>query len=157
VSLNAAWHSRLPKVGASQFRAIYGAEYEGVFWAVAAWSNPVARLLPQQKWLELRRLAIGPGSPKNTATRMIAWMTRDIKTRFPEVERLISYQDCTVHTGTIYKAAGWKQAETISAAIVDGGRKPHGPIGSELAEQTKRLPRECDGNSSYPAMQGFPD
>lgn len=111
VSLNIAWHSRLPKVGASQFRVMYGAEYEGLLYAVAAWSNPVARLLPQLEWLELRRMAISPEAPKNTASRMLGWMVRDIRKRFPEVRRLISYQDCEVHAGTIYKAAGWKHAE----------------------------------------------
>lgn len=111
VALNSLWHSRLPKVGASQFRAIYGAEYQGIFWAVAAWSNPVARLLPQTTWLELRRMAIAPGAPKNTASRMIGWMVRSIRKRFPAVVRLISYQDCDVHTGTIYKASGWRHAE----------------------------------------------
>ncbi len=28
VQLNAAWHSRLPKVGHSHFRVCYGAEYQ---------------------------------------------------------------------------------------------------------------------------------
>lgn len=111
VALNLAWHSRLPKVGASQFRIMYGAEYEGLLYAVAAWSNPVARLLPQLEWLELRRMAISPEAPKNTASRMLGWMVRDIRKRFADVVRLISYQDCEVHTGTIYKASGWKHAE----------------------------------------------
>ena len=111
VSLNRLWHSRLPKVGASQFRVCYGAEFSGTLYAVAAWSNPVARLLPQQTWLELRRFAIADDRPKNTASRMLGWMARDIQKRFPDVVRLISYQDLGVHSGTIYKAAGWKPAE----------------------------------------------
>ena len=109
--LNMAWHSRLPKIGASQFRVKYVAEYYGIYYATAAWSNPVARLLPQREWLELRRLAISDDAPKNTASRMIGWMVRDIRKRFPEVVRLISYQDCDAHSGTIYKASGWKPAE----------------------------------------------
>lgn len=111
VGCNRLWHSRLPEIGRSFGRVYYRAEFGSMIYAVAFWSNPVARLLPQQTWLELRRLAIAPDSPKNTASRMISWMVRDIKKRFPEVERLISYQDCDVHTGGIYKAAGWKQAE----------------------------------------------
>ena len=109
--LNMAWHSRLPKIGASQFRVCYVAEFMGLFYATAAWSNPVARLLPQQTWLELRRMAISDDAPKNTASRMIAWMVRDIRVLFPQVIRLISYQDCDAHAGTIYKASGWKPAE----------------------------------------------
>ena len=111
VPLNKQWHSRLPLIGARQFRAIYGAEFENRYYAVAAWSNPVARLLPQQTWLELRRMAIAPDAPANSASRMIGWMVRDIRRALPEIVRLISYQDCDVHKGTIYKASGWKHAE----------------------------------------------
>ena len=109
--LNSLWHSRLPKVGASHFRVCYCAEFSGVFFAVAAWSNPVARLLPQQEWLELRRFAIADDAPKFTASRMLGWMRRDIRKRFPDVARLISYQDLDAHSGTIYKASGWREAE----------------------------------------------
>jgi hypothetical protein len=66
-------------------------------------------LLPQLEWIELNRLAIAPDAPKNTATRMLAWMAKDIRKRFPEVTRLISYQDIEAHAGTIYQAAGWTQ------------------------------------------------
>ena len=109
--LNALWHSRLPKIGNSHFRVCYAAQCNNVFYAVAAWSNPVARLLPQQTWLELRRFAIAPDAPKFTASRMLGWMRRDIRTRFPLVDRLISYQDLDAHSGTIYKASGWRHAE----------------------------------------------
>jgi hypothetical protein len=110
-TLNSAWHSRLPKIGNSHFRVCYCAEYGNAVYAVAAWSNPVARLLPQREWIELRRFAISPDSPRFTASRMLGWMRKDIKHRFPDVIRLISYQDLDVHAGTIYKASGWKQAE----------------------------------------------
>ena len=112
-NLNTLWHSRLPKCGNSHFRVCYGAEHDGVWFAVAAWSNPVARLLPQREWLELRRFAIAPDAPKNTASRMLGWMRRDIRSRFPDVVRLISYQDLDAHTGGIYKAAGWKHADNF--------------------------------------------
>jgi hypothetical protein len=109
--LNRHWHSRLPKIGNSHFRVCYVAECSNLFYAVAAWSNPVARLLPQQTWLELRRFAIAPDAPRFTASRMLGWMVRDIAKRFPEIKRLISYQDMAVHKGTIYKASGWKEAQ----------------------------------------------
>lgn len=109
--LNKAWHSRLPLIGASMFRVCYVAYFGELYYATAAWSNPVARMLPQRTWLELRRMAICDSAPKNTASRMIGWMIRDIHKRFPEVEMLISYQDCNSHSGTIYKASGWHRAE----------------------------------------------
>jgi len=110
-NLNALWHSRLPKIGNSHFRVCYCAEFSGTYFAVAAWSNPVARLLPQLTFLELRRFAIADDAPRYTASRMLGWMRRDVMKRFPMVDRLISYQDLDAHTGTIYKASGWKQAE----------------------------------------------
>lgn len=113
--LNRLWHSRLPRVGAGS-RACYAAEFDGLYFAVAVWSRPVARLLPQWEWLELQRLAIAPDAPKNTASRMLAVMARLIRCDFPAVTRLISYQDTEVHTGTIYRAAGW----TATAASVGG-------------------------------------
>jgi hypothetical protein len=113
--LNRLWHSRLPRVGAGS-RACYAAEHDGVFYAVAIWARPVARLLPQWEWLELQRLAIAPDAPRNTASRMLAVMTRLVRRDFPDVVRLISYQDTEVHSGTIYRAAGW----TPTAASVGG-------------------------------------
>ena len=103
------WHSRLPIIlpGNMQGAICYGAEFCGSWYAAAVWTNPVARLLPQQTWMELRRFAIAPDAPRNTASRMLAWMVRDLKKRKPHIERVISYQDKEVHTGAIYKAAGW--------------------------------------------------
>lgn len=110
-ALNRLWHSRLPVIrAASGVRATslcYGAEFDGTWFAAAIWTNPVARALPQQTWLELRRFAIAPDAPKNTGSRMLAVMARMIRKRRPETERLVSYQDTEVHTGCIYKAAGW--------------------------------------------------
>lgn len=62
--LNAKWHSRLPRIGDPDniMRNVpcFAATYEGTIYAVAIWSHPVARALPQDDWLELRRLAIAP-------------------------------------------------------------------------------------------------
>lgn len=109
--LNRLWHSRLPRMGTgfvqNQPFLCYAATFEGFIYAAAIWSNPVARNLPQREWLELRRLAIAPDAPRNTASRMLAVMARLIRRERPEVRRLISYQDTEVHTGGIYRAAGW--------------------------------------------------
>jgi len=109
--LNKQWHSRLPRMGtgfvASMPFLSFAASHEGTAYAVAIWSNPVARNLPQQTWLELRRLAVAPDAPRYTASWMLGKMTRHIRKWLPEIENLISYQDLEVHTGTIYKATGW--------------------------------------------------
>jgi hypothetical protein len=44
---------------------------------------------------------------------MIAKMIKQIKKQFPDVTRLVSYQDTEVHSGTIYAAANWKK-DTVS-------------------------------------------
>jgi len=108
--LNRLWHSRLPKLppGVPSGFA-FGAEFGGLWYAAAVWSLPVARLLPNDgTCLELRRLAIAPDAPRNTASRMLAVMARLIANDRPDVNRLVSYQDTEVHTGGIYAAAGWK-------------------------------------------------
>lgn len=142
--LNSDWHSRLPKIGNSHFRLCYAAECNNVFYAVAAWSNPVARLLPQQTWLELRRFAIAPDAPRFTASRMLGWMRRDIMKRFPEVRRLISYQDLDKHKGTIYKASGWKQAENYKSARSKIGWDTRQRIGRTNQAVSPRMRWECE-------------
>lgn len=104
--LNDLWHSRLPRYAQTQCLASYGAEYQGVFFAIAIWSNPSSAMI-DPSWIELKRMAISDDAPKNTATRMLGFMVRDIRKEFPKCPRLISYQDPQVHSGTIYKAAGW--------------------------------------------------
>lgn len=107
VRLNRLWHSRLPMFRNPNACESYAADYEGTYYAVAIWSHPVARLLNGKGYWELRRLAIAPDAPKNTASRMLRVMGILIARARPEVRTLLSYQDTDVHTGTIYKAAGW--------------------------------------------------
>lgn len=133
-ALNAALHSRLPKFARPTCRVAYTAEFDGLYYASAIWTNPLARMLPQMEWMELNRMAIAPDAPKNTASRMLGWMARDIGTRFPDVRVLISYQECDHHTGGIYRAAGWvatvrsdggewASVSKTRAAVVRGGPK----------------------------------
>ncbi len=114
-SLNRRWHSRLPEIGdpPSMMNAsrCFAAVFEGAAYAAAIWTHPVARLLPQTTWLELRRLAIAPDAPRNTASRFLSVMTRLLRRERPWLVRLISYQDTESHTGAIYRAAGWTPAE----------------------------------------------
>lgn len=113
--LNKFWHSRLPEIHWSNIvrnthYVCYGAKYDGRWYAVGIWSSPVAqnRFKNGKQILELRRLAICKDAPKNTATRILSVMTQLIKKTFPDIQRLTSYQDTSVHKGTIYKAANWK-------------------------------------------------
>ena len=122
--LNAQWHSRFPEIDWSNVvrnkRYIcFGANYEGIYYAVAIWSSPIAanRFKDGSLLLELRRMAIAPEAPKNTASRMLSFMRKDITKRFPEIIRLISYQDTEVHHGTIYKASGWRLVETMNKEV----------------------------------------
>ena len=120
IRLNGLWHSRLPSVVKSNVQRVrhlvcFGAEFDGVFYASAIWTDPIARMLNGRNWLELRRMAISDDAPKNTASRMIKIMTAKIEKMWPQVEKLISYQDCDVHTGTIYAASNWSaEAENKS-------------------------------------------
>jgi hypothetical protein len=113
--LNRLWHSRLPRMGTgfidNQPFLCFGAVFGGRYYAAAIWSNPVARNLPQDSWLELRRLAVAPDAPRNTASRMLRVMALLVRRFRPGVVRLVSYQDTEVHTGGIYRAAGW--AKTV--------------------------------------------
>lgn len=109
--LNALWHSVLPEMdkgsGNRGMAVCYCAYFDNLIYAVAIWSSPVNQTVDDGKTIELRRLAIAPDAPKNTASRMLAVMARLLKARFPTCERLISYQATAVHAGTIYRAAGW--------------------------------------------------
>jgi hypothetical protein len=113
--LNSKWHSRLPIIHWSNIvrnthYICFGLSFDYRWYAVGIWSSPVAqnRFKDGKKILELRRLAICRNAPKNTATRMLSVMIKIIKKRFPDINRLISYQDTQVHSGTIYKAGNWE-------------------------------------------------
>lgn len=112
---NEQWHSRLPQTQKGNLTRnrhffFYGAEYKDNCFAVAIWTTPVAnnRLAKDEVWLELRRLAISDDAPKFTATWMLSKMIKKIKKDYPEITKLISYQDTSVHSGTIYAAANWE-------------------------------------------------
>jgi hypothetical protein len=70
-------------------------------------------MLDNKNCLELRRFAISPDAPKNTASRMLGFMVRSIRKIIPEISTLLSYQDKEVHTGTIYAASGWHRAARV--------------------------------------------
>ena len=117
IELNKRWHSRLPIVSKANIvrtrdNVCFGAYFENRLYASAIWTSPIARAFNGLDFLELRRLAISADAPKNTASRMISIMVQIIKKELPHIQKLISYQDTEVHTGTIYKASGWKIGRT---------------------------------------------
>jgi hypothetical protein len=106
VELVREWHSTLPNVQPHPWQYAFKMHRDGVTYAVALWNTPSARMLPQY-WLELRRMACAPDAPKYTASRFLSSMVRWFKRHALQREMCISYQDSAVHTGTIYRAAGW--------------------------------------------------
>ena len=104
--LTERWHSRLPHTQRGPWMYAFRAAFDGVSYGVALLHNPSARTLPSH-WIELRRLTVAPDAPPHTASRMLGQLRRWFQRNVPEAERLISYQDPSVHKGTIYKAAGW--------------------------------------------------
>jgi len=114
--LNELWHSRLPEIHWSNVvrnvhYVCYVFTYKEAVIGVGIWSSPIAqnRMKDGKRILELRRLALSNVCPMNTASCVIAEMIKRIKIKFPEIIKLISYQDKKVHLGTIYKASNWKE------------------------------------------------
>ena len=118
--LNEKWHSRLPRCEAAFQGFFFGAMFEEKYFAVAWWSKPVARMLNGKGLVELRRLAISDESPKNTASRMLGWMLRELR-KTKDYKKAISYQDTDVHTGGIYRATGWKPESTKKRIETNSG------------------------------------
>jgi len=119
--LNRQWHSMLPRTDlgnllCGNMSAAYAAMFNGQWYAVGIWSQPIIHSMADGKTVELRRLAICSQAPKNTASRMLAVMCRLIARKYPFLTRAISYQAVEVHTGGIYKAAGWIPNDSVSAA-----------------------------------------
>jgi hypothetical protein len=144
---NAAWHSTLPALGTGAVKApgrrflcyaacARGPIYGRVF-AVAIWSKPAGRMAVQDgSVLELRRLAIGPDAPRNTASRMLRVMALLIRKARPQVRKLTSSHTTTDHTGAIYKAAGWVKV---------GKPRTNGTRGEWAARTRKRPPAQRTG------------
>lgn len=127
--LNAAWHSLLPITDHGNLvrfpkSLAYWADFNDVAYAVAIWSSPIAgnRLTDGWAALELRRFAIAPDAPRNTASRMLSVMRRLIRKKWPEINRLLSYQATEHHRGTIYRAAGWSAASESDFTIWHHGK-----------------------------------
>jgi hypothetical protein len=120
--LNRQWHSMLPRTDLGNLlcgntSVAYAAEFDGRYFAVAIFSQPIIRAIAKDgHTLELRRLAICEQSPKNTASRMLSICRRLVAKKFPQMRRLVSYLAVDVHIGTIYRAAGWTPVGAVTDA-----------------------------------------
>ena len=119
--LNRTWHSMLPRTDlgnllCGNMSVAYAAEFDGKYYAVGIYSQPIIRSNCDGKTIELRRMAICEDAPKNTASRMLSLMRKMVKRKYPFLTKAISYQAVEVHHGTIYKASGWTPVGVISAA-----------------------------------------
>ena len=139
--LNALWHSRFPIIDWSNVvrnkdYVCYIAVYDELVYAVAIWSSPIAanRMKDGDLALELRRLAIAPDAPKNTASRMLSVMRKQIKKIMSHIKLFVSYQDTDVHCGTIYKASGWVQKSVSKAGMDWNGIRKRGKAQSTAAK-----------------------
>jgi hypothetical protein len=119
--LNHRWHSMLPRTDlgnllCGNMSVAYAAEFQGGYFAIAIWTQPIIRANCDGMTIELRRLAINRLAPKNTASRMLAIMRRLLRKEFPFLRKAISYLAVDVHTGTIYRASGWSPVGKICDA-----------------------------------------
>jgi len=127
IELNILWHSSLPRVSfkniiRSEYKVYYWAHYKNIIYAVALWTSSIGSFKKYSEILELRRLAISDDAPKFTASRMLSVMIKMIKIKFPQIKRLISYQDMQAHNGIIYKAANWRKTSIVKADIWNRSR-----------------------------------
>lgn len=143
-ALNRRWHSMLPRTDlgnmlCGNISVAYAAEFSGMYFAVAIWSQPIIRSIMDGKTIELRRLAISSDAPKNTASRMLAVMRKLVKKKFDFLERAVSYLAVDVHSGTIYKAAGWEPVGKITEArpqrFTGSRQRSTGPLQTKSRKQ----------------------
>jgi len=74
----------------------------------AVWGKPVARMEDQENTVELLRFWTADSTPKNTESKALGKMMRDMENL--GYERVIAYASTGQgHEGTIYRATNWKE------------------------------------------------
>jgi hypothetical protein len=142
--LNKKWHSLLPRTDLGNMLAgntsvAYAAYFEGRYYAVAIFSQPIIRAIAKDgKTIELRRLAICAESPKNTASRMLSVCRKLVKKKYPQMEKCVSYLAIDHHKGTIYKASGWRQVGVISSPRPQRKTGDHGRATGPLQTHSRK-------------------
>lgn len=93
----------------AKHRYLIVAPMKGVFGA-AMWGRPVARHEDQEDTLELTRFWTSDVTPKNTESKVLGEMMRDLKEK--GYDRLIAYASTGQgHEGTIYQATNWEKVK----------------------------------------------
>lgn len=142
--LNRRWHSLLPRTDLGNLlcgntSVAYAAEFDGRYYAVGIWSQPIVRQMCDGRTIELRRMAICCDAPKNTATRMLSIMRKMVKQKYPTMNKAISYQAVDVHHGTIYKAGGWSLVGAVCNArpqrLPGSNQRATGPLQTTSRKQ----------------------
>lgn len=142
--LNREWHTLLPRTDLGNLlggntSVAYAAEFDGFFYAVAIFSQPIIRAIAKDgQTIELRRLAICKGAPKNTASRMLKVCRKLVAEKYPAMRKIVSYLAIDVHQGTIYKASGWKPVGTISEARPQRKTGDHGRATGPLQTTSRK-------------------
>lgn len=76
----------------------------------AVWGKPVARMEDQEDTAELLRFWTSDCTPKNTESKALGKMMRDMRKK--DYERVIAYASTGQgHEGTIYRATNWQQVK----------------------------------------------
>lgn len=89
----------------------FGGWVDDVLVACCTLRQPTARYLPTD-WLELNRWCLTPEAGENAGSRMWGYVQRWLR-KHTEATTVVSYSDPSVgHTGTLYKASGWRWAPT---------------------------------------------
>lgn len=147
LEFNARWHSMLPRnnkrlLGAmlcGNMSVAYAAEYRGMFYAVAIWSQPIIASLCDGHTIELRRMAVCGEAPKYTASRMLSVMRRLVPRKYPSLFKAISYLAVDVHVGTMYRADGWTPVGEIVDArpqrFSGSNQRATGPLQTKSRKQ----------------------
>jgi len=79
----------------------------------AFWGKPVARMEDQENTVELLRFWTSDTTPKNTESKALGKMMRDMEDK--GYDRMIAYSSSGEdHEGTIYKATNWELSKETS-------------------------------------------
>jgi hypothetical protein len=141
--LNRKWHSLLPdsdlgNMLCGNMSVAYAAEYGGMFYAVAIWSQPIIAAMCDGRTIELRRLAICSEAPRYTASRMMAVMRRLVPKKYPFISKAISYLAIDRHEGTIYRANGWNPIGKVCSARPQRFSGEHGRATAPLQTDSRK-------------------
>jgi hypothetical protein len=95
---------------------------------VVVLGTPASRVLTERGYIEIRRLCLGPGAPKNAASYLLGWATRWAVTN--GYSMVVSYADPGAHRegcpgdkhrGRIYLAANFRFDGETRDHSTDGG------------------------------------